>query len=421
MMLRATPVLIQKERNHVIYMDQYLSFKVLYKIFTRRIIWLAMMCVLATLIAGLYTMTAQKKAYMSSTQVLVVQNTSAVNVNQLQTNRELIRTFKELILSDDMLSRVSQELDDVSVELLESMISVDMSDESQSFKIVTRGSSPKQNALVANTVRAQLQQDIAQYYGGNVELKNISEAKPSTKIIAKSVMYNVVWGNIIAFILYGFVAMGMELADRSIKDKSALEERQIRVLGQLSKNTTNYLNMKTLIDKQRTSNVMVFAPISNEKMDHAIYNLASSYILDGKKIAVIDLNFEEPTLHHAFNIKNDHGLSNVTEHYPLASLEDDAQKAHYMITAGTNSSARMNQVMLDALKTLDLAAKFDCVFFNAPKLLDHIDVLTLSDIAEVNVILLVEEYKSKLDLFEENLKLLHDTHITVIGAMYKEQ
>src|SRR5690606_7717812 len=137
-------------------MAETISLKELMQTLKKRMSLIILITVAAVIISGAVSFFVITPIYQSSTQILVNQSQSdeqAYSTNTIQTNLQLINTYKEIIKSPVILEDVIDELElDLSSGALASKISVQNSNNSQIVNVSVQDSNPHQAATIANKV-----------------------------------------------------------------------------------------------------------------------------------------------------------------------------------------------------------------------------------------------------------------------------
>lgn len=170
-------------------MEEELELSVIFGIIRKRIGLIISMTVGAAVIAVLLTVFVMKPKYASSVQLLVNQSSEQsqqINLNEVQTNVQLINTYKDLIKGDYILDDVKQKSEgNYTSQQLVKMINVTSSQNSQTFNIVVTAGDAIVAANLANTIAEVFINRIGEFY----TVKNVnvvSEAKPNPNRVSPS-------------------------------------------------------------------------------------------------------------------------------------------------------------------------------------------------------------------------------------------
>lgn len=174
--------------------------------------------------------------YNASTQIIVnrVQDEQSIQSSDIETNVQLITTFKDIVVSPVILDEV---LEETSTELnsseLARKITVSNQFNSQLFTLTVRDTSPEQAAVLANTVAETFQTRVGDIM--NVEnVSIISRASANDIPISPNKPLSLIVGVIFGLGIGVGLAFVMFFMDHSVKnDKFISEKLEWKVLGQI--------------------------------------------------------------------------------------------------------------------------------------------------------------------------------------------
>ena len=184
---------------------------------------------LTALVAALgYSLFIAKPSYQSTTRIYVVNRQQTDNntlTNQdLQAGSYLVKDYKEIILSQDVLSTVISELKlpGTTAELSKS-VSVSVPTDTRIVSITVKNSDPNQASRIANTLREVAAEKIIAVTKVS-DVTTLEEAEvpksPSSPNIRRNVMLSFFAGVIVMVIIVVFV----EVLDDRVKKPEDIEE-----------------------------------------------------------------------------------------------------------------------------------------------------------------------------------------------------
>ncbi|MCH4826796.1 YveK family protein [Planococcus halocryophilus] len=221
-------------------MEETISLQDLFKTLKKRAGLIALMTILAITIAGVVSFLVLTPMYQTSTQILVNQEQSeaAQLTNQnIQTDLQLINTYSVIIKSPAILDEVANQLDlDMSVEQLNSKITVATAQNSQVVDITVQDENPALAVDIANTTAKVFESEIQNLMNvDNVSILSPAVLKENPSPFAPNPNLNMAIAAVIGMMLGVGIAFLLEYLDTTIKDQQDIEEiLDIPLLGVIS-------------------------------------------------------------------------------------------------------------------------------------------------------------------------------------------
>ncbi|MBO0471104.1 tyrosine protein kinase [Enterococcus sp. DIV0242_7C1] len=233
-------------------MEETISLQELIGVLRKRIGLIIVSMFLGLGVAGVLTYFVITPKYSSQAQLIVrLPQNETTNVNDINGNLQMINTYKDLIKSDTVMTEVQQRMkvdhqSDLSVDALKASVSVNQSQNSQMFSIVSKVTDPLVAQNIANQTALVFQEQAKDML--NVDkITIISEATANLNPVSPNDKINLLIGLALG-LLFGIMASFiLELFDKTIKDDSFVEEELgFTILGVVPNMTAKELNAKVV-------------------------------------------------------------------------------------------------------------------------------------------------------------------------------
>ncbi|QXT27979.1 YveK family protein [Streptococcus suis] len=163
--------------------------------------------------------------YDSTTRIYVVsQNVEAgagLTNQELQAGTYLVKDYKEIILSQDVLTQVATELN--LEESLKEKISVSIPVDTRIVSISVRDADPNEAARIANSLRTFATQKIVEVTKVS-DVTTLEEAVPAEEPTTPNTKRNIILGLLAGGILATALVLIMEVLDDRVKRPQDIEE-----------------------------------------------------------------------------------------------------------------------------------------------------------------------------------------------------
>lgn len=234
-------------------MEETINLLELFEVIRKRMVLIIGGGLAGIILAAVITYFFITPQFNSSTQLLVNrakdESQVATQWNDLQTDVQMINTYKDIIKGPVILEDVRKKLSTTSsVEQLASKIEIITQQNSQVFTIKVTDSDPYKAADIANTVAAVFQEKI----GGIMSVQNvtqISSAHPNTSQVSPKPMLNILIGFIVGIMGMVGVSFLLEFMDKTVRDEKFISE----TLGWTNLGTISEMNFDELNAKSPSS------------------------------------------------------------------------------------------------------------------------------------------------------------------------
>ena len=166
--------------------------------------------------------------YSSNAQLIVNQQNSAeqqtIQLNEIQTNVQLINTYQDIITADSVLNQVAEQTQNIySVRELREAITVDQAQNSQAFDVTITLDNPE-NAQAILTVLIDVFEEtiMTVYEGEEPNIFVLSDASLNPDPVSPSLVLYLIIGALIGMIIGLAIALISELSDTTVKDEEYL-------------------------------------------------------------------------------------------------------------------------------------------------------------------------------------------------------
>lgn len=229
-------------------MEETISLKEIFEVLRKHLasIIIAMFAGLA--LAGIVTFFVITPKYSSQAQLIVtLPQSETANVNDVNTNLQMINTYKDMIVSDLVLNEVKDRLESESnVKMtageIKDAISVNQSQNSQMFSILATNPNAVTAQKIANTTALVFQENAKDVM--NVDkISIISSAVASTSPVSPNNKLNLAIGLVLGLMVGVGLAFLFELLDRTVKDdKFVTDTIGYTILGTVPQMSQKELN-----------------------------------------------------------------------------------------------------------------------------------------------------------------------------------
>ena len=202
-------------------MDVEISFKLLLKTLVKHLLLLIIITLLVAILAALYTNYFVTPIYSATTTArIMINDMNSTAQGNLTTTINILSTYATSIMSDFTLQTAADMIDDdqYTPEYLRNCISVTFDQGTIILYITAISTNPENAAIIANTVRkaaAYCNTDLA-------ELTLLNEAKAPASPASPSLMKNVVFAALVAFVLLYALLLIVDIYNNKITTEEDL-------------------------------------------------------------------------------------------------------------------------------------------------------------------------------------------------------
>lgn len=202
--------------------------------------------------------------YSSQTELLVNQRSDQqiIQYSEVQTNIQLINTYRAMIMGNSVLSQVDQNLDGkYGVETLRNALSVDQPENSQTFYITSTMDSPESAQEVVEEVLKTFEDIISEVYGDtDISLFVLDHPTLDPNPDTPGVLLYVIGGTLLGLLISVVTILYIEIMDSTVKDDDFFAVQGLMNLGIIYENPHH--KKKETISSTNTNRTPVEKPPS---------------------------------------------------------------------------------------------------------------------------------------------------------------
>ena len=220
-----------KEQN-TMEIDVFHLFKILWK----RKILIALVAIVAGALAFAYSAFVVKPEFTSTTRIYVVNRNQGdkpgLTNQDLQAGSYLVKDYREIILSQDVLEKVTSNLKlDLSPKALASKIKVTVPVDTRIVSISVNDRVPEEASRIANSLREVAAEKIISITRVS-DVTTLEEARPATAPSSPNIRRNTIIGLLGGTAFLVIAVLIVELVDTRVKRPEDIEDvMQIALLG----------------------------------------------------------------------------------------------------------------------------------------------------------------------------------------------
>ena len=220
-----------KEQN-TMEIDVFHLFKILWK----RKILVALVAIVAGALAFAYSAFIVKPEFTSTTRIYVVNRNQGdkpgLTNQDLQAGSYLVKDYREIILSQDVLEKVTSDLKlDLSPKSLASKVKVTVPVDTRIVSISVNDRVPEEASRIANSLREVAAEKIISITRVS-DVTTLEEARPAIAPSSPNIRRNTIIGLLGGTVFTVVAVLVVELVDTRVKRPEDIEEvMQIALLG----------------------------------------------------------------------------------------------------------------------------------------------------------------------------------------------
>ena len=221
-------------------MEEEISLMELFDIVRDHLWSFVLSTVIGALVAFLAVQFLVTPLYSSSTQLLVNQGTTdeqPIQYNQIQSNVQLINTYRDIVLADSTLTEVNSQLgNSYTISELRDAISVDQQPNSQAFTISAKMPSPEAAQVVTSTVEQVFESQVKEAYRTNdPDIFVLTPATFNPNPVSPNKKLYLLVGGLLGLMLSAGYHLVRELLDTTVNKTTDVDQLGLICLGEISR------------------------------------------------------------------------------------------------------------------------------------------------------------------------------------------
>lgn len=238
-------------------MEEKISLSEIFSILKKHLSKIVSLALIGLIVAAGFTFFIATPQYNATTQILVnrtSESTENIQLNDINTNVQMINTYKDIIKGPVILNEVREKLKtDLTTTELSDAIEITTQNNSQVFSLNVKDDNPYNASLIANAVASTFQNEIGSIMNvDNVTI--ISESVPNTTPISPNNSMNLGIGLIVGLLIGMGTALIMEFMDKTVREEQfIIDTLGWTVLGNVSEMTKDELAAKNEVRKPKTN------------------------------------------------------------------------------------------------------------------------------------------------------------------------
>lgn len=250
--------------------EETISLKEIFEILRKHLASIIISMFAGLALAGIVTFFIITPKYSSQTQLIVtLPQSETTNVNDVNTNLQMINTYKDFITGDLVMEQVKDRLDSeyglkMSEGEIRGSITINQSQNSQMFSIQATSSKAVDAEHIANTTAQIFQENVKDVM--NVDkISIISKASASMSPVSPNNKLNLAIGVVLGLMVGIGLAFLLELLDKTVKDDKFIRDNlDFAILGTVSQISQKELTATTL--KNLNTSAAITNPEDKEKV-----------------------------------------------------------------------------------------------------------------------------------------------------------
>lgn len=166
--------------------------------------------------------------------------------------------------------------------------------------------------------------------------------------------------------------------------------------------------------------IQISSAAQGEGKTLTVLNLAATYVENGKKVIVLDLDLRRPKLHRSFKVENKNGVTDVLAgNVTLEEAIKHTKTGIDLLNRGTDVPSPSSILESTALKEVikSLRKMYDFVIIDCPPILAVSDAILVSKLCDACLFVVSARHTEKVAA-KEAVTVLKQNKVNLIGVVY---
>ena len=175
------------------------------------------------------------------------------------------------------------------------------------------------------------------------------------------------------------------------------------------------------VDKQLKV-IGLTSAVQGEGKSLTLLNLAYTYVEDGHKVLIIDLDLRRPKIHKSLRIENKNGISEICDgSIDLNTAIKHSQYGFDVINSGKKVEYPASLLGSKKLETIvnDLKKSYDVILIDCPPVVLVSDPIIISRLCDGLVFCAAPKIKQK-EASIEGVRILRNNNVNLLGCVFTE-
>lgn len=399
----------------------------------------------ATILSGFISFFVIKPQYDASTKIFIGKEGAEerdYNESDIEMYQKLMKTYIEIIKTRDLIEKALGRVDsNLTASQVLGKLTVTNITDTQIIEIKFKYKNP----VVAKEIIEAITEELINVSSSlvlNGSIRVIDHVSVPHTPVSPNKKINIIISFLLGLIISGGIAFLREYMDNTYKNAEQLEQDlETPVIGSIpikkgiktneyiletsasSIAMENYRALRTNIQYSsigRKFKVLIITSSDHGEGKTTISgNLALCLAAEERKVILLDCDLRNPSIHKAFGLSNDIGLSDVVvEKAPISMAMQDFNNNLTILTSGKLPPNPADILGSNAMEEIleKLKEDFDYLVIDTPPIQDFADAQILSTKAD-GTILVVRAERTNKDSVHNTLNLIKKVNSKVIGIV----